>query len=680
LRNIISYLENFEYVAVDCETTGLSKQDEVIGVSICAEESQAFYIILASWNKVLQQLIYHKDLLPELAILLQLLKTKKLIAHNAVFDCMMIESNFGVRLIESIHTDTMILAHLLNENGRIGLKELAVSMYGESSTEEQQSMRQSILDNGGKVTKDQYELYKADALLIARYGAKDAWLTYKLFTDLVPELYEQGLDKFFYEEESMPLLKGPTYEMNTTGLQVDNTALITLKKTLQLECAEAKAFIYSEISSHIKDKPKFNIEAPQQLSWLLFGELQLEFGYLTKVGKNVCKALGLKLPYTAKAKRDFIDICIRSESQPYAPAAIVNGKDIKPKLIRAPWAYIAADKNTLKKLSSKYKWIDRLLEYKRKMKILNTYVSAIEEKTQYGILQPNFKQAGTTSGRYSSNNPNLQNLPRDDERVKECLIARPGKLFVSADYSQLEPRVFSYYSQEPKLIAAFDGKSDFYSVVGIEIFDKQDALPIKEGHKDAFGVKYKKLRDITKTITLARAYGATAYQLAPSTGKSIDDTAEDINNLDERFPGIKGMMLEAHELAKKQGYVTSLFGRPRRMPQAMKIPKIYGNQSHSELPYEARSLLNLACNHRIQSTGASIVNRAMIKFHSNIKELGLDCKIVSQIHDEIVVECQEKDAEVVSLVLQEAMENTTVLENMPLEAIPRTTKTLAKSK
>jgi len=678
LRNIIKYLENFEYVAFDIETTGLSKHDEIIGISICAEEDKAFYVILAEWDKNLQKLIYNDLVKFELDLLLHALKSKHLIAHNGIFDCMMIEACEKIRLIESLHTDTMIAAHLLNENRGVGLKDLATTMYGESAAEEQKLMKESIIANGGSVTKTKYELYKANSMLIGKYGAKDALLTYKLFTDLVPELYEQGLDKFFYEDESMPLLRTATYDLNTTGLMVDNAKLIQLEKTLKAECAEAKAFIYREIQQYIKDKPKFNVEAPQQLSWLLFGQLGLEFNILTKTGKIVCKEMGLRLPYTKVAKRDFIDICLRDQGKPYALGGTVNGKEIKPKLIKAPWAYIVADKNTLKKVAHRFKWIESLLEYKRKKKLLNTYIKAIKTRTQYGILQPSFLQAGTTSGRYSSKMPNLQNLPRDDKRIKDCFIARPGHVFVSADFSQLEPRVFSYYSQEPKLMNAFNGESDFYSVVGIDIFDKHDALPIKEGRSDAFGVKYKKLRDISKTITLARAYGATPFQLAPATGKSIDDTAEDLARLDERFPGIKKMMLEAHELAKTKGYVESLFGRRRHIPDAMKIPKLYGNQDHADLPYEARSLLNLACNHRIQSTGASLCNRAMIAFYSNIKDLGLDCKIVSQIHDEIVVECQEKDAENVSLLLRNAMECTNMIHGLDLEAIPRITKTLAK--
>jgi DNA polymerase I-like protein with 3'-5' exonuclease and polymerase domains len=121
-----------------------------------------------------------------------------------------------------------------------------------------------------------------------------------------------------------------------------------------------------------------------------------------------------------------------------------------------------------------------------------------------------------------------------------------------------------------------------------------------------------------------------------------------------------------------------LFGRKRRIPEALKIPKIYGDMDHEELPYDARGILNLACNHRIQSTGASICNRAMIAFHNVIKDLGLDAKIVSQVHDEIIVECSEKNFEDVKNLLEYCMVNTVSLKGMELEAVPRVTKTLAK--
>lgn len=684
LKELEMYLKDFEYVAIDTETTGLTSRDQIIGLSVCTEEEKSYYIITHKWDTKTQQL----NIAPCWLRIKEFVKTlegKQLIAHNAVFDCMMIESNYSIKLIPYIHTDTLILAHLLDENRRVGLKELASHYFGEDSIIEQKEMEASVTKNGGQLTKASYELYKGDSYLIGKYGAKDTLLTYKLFYKLIPELYEQGLDKFFYEEESMPLLKGPTYDLNTVGLQIDTNKLAVLKKTLTAECLEAKDFIHSEIFGYIKYKypgtnksNTFNIGSSQQLSWLMFGLLKLEFNTLTKVGKTVCKQLGLKLPYTQMAKRDFISFCESKKDDVYEAESIVNGKKKRAKKFKDPWVYIACDKATLKKLATRHKWIERLLEYQRKTKLLNTYVEGIEERINYGVVHSSYLQHGTMTGRYASRNPNLMNLPRDDQRVKECFVARPGKVFVSADYSQLEPRTFAYYSKDARLMAAFDGTTDFYSVVGAEVYDKSDCTLQKEGSPDAFGVKYKKLRDLSKVIALASAYGATPHQLAPTTGKSIEDTAHDMEKYFERFEGVKTMMLEAHNLAKQQGYVTNLFGRIRRIPEAKRIVKLYGNLDHWDLPYEARKLLNMACNFRIQSTGASLINRAAIRFYNDCKDLGLDCKIVSQIHDELVIECNEQDAENISLLLQNAMENTNTLPGVPLEAKPRISKNLAK--
>lgn len=677
LNNLTVYLKDKEIVSYDTETTGLTKRDKVIGFSICAEENKAFYIILEEWDKSTQTLL-PKPYLLEARNLLLSLQSKQLIMHNAIFDCMITEAYFKISLINNLHTDTMVLAHLLDENRRVGLKELAAIYFGKSSNNEAVEMKASITNNGGQTTKTCYELYKADSHLIAKYGAQDALLTYKLFLKLVLELYEQQLEVFFYEDESMPLLKGPSYELNTTGLAVDNNYRLELEKTLVAECEEAKAFVYKEIDARVKPKypgtnkkNTFNINAAQQMAWLLFGEYQLEFGTLTKGGKTVCKAMGLRLPYSKGAKSDFIAACNNRKGEIYQPEAIINGIKKAAKRVKDPWAYIACDKKTLVKFSAKYKWIERLLEYKKKDKLLNTYVRGIEQFIHYGVIQPSFLQHGTKTGRYSSRNPNLQNLPRDDKRVKACFIARPGKVFVGADYSQLEPRVFAFYSKDERLMSAFDGTSDFYSVVGIEVYDKHDATPQKEGSKDAFGVKYKQLRDLSKVIALASAYGATPHQLAPTTGKSIEDTAEDIQKYFERFAGVKTMMLEAHELVKKQGYVTNLFGRPRRLPEATKIDKMFGKQDHWDLPYEARKLLNMACNARIQGTGGSLINRASIRYCNNRDKLNLIAPIVCQVHDFLAVECDMSDIETISLLLQDAMENTNQLNGVPLEAKPK---------
>lgn len=681
LAQLQEYLLDKEYTAYDSETDGVHDSAVVAGFSVCCEESKAYYVITHVWDTETKTLV-DIGLNQQAVDTIKLLASKPLVMHNAIFDCQKAEYNYKVRLIQNVHTDTMIASQLLNENRRHGLKELGTELLGQDTTKEAAEMKASVLANGGEYSAKNKEMFKADPYILGKYGAKDAWITYMLFLIFVPQLYDQGLDKFFYDDESMPLLRGPTYELNTVGLNVDLPALASLKKTLQAECAEAKDFIYQEIWPHIKEiypaksaKDTFNIGSSQQLAWLLFGVLNLEFGTLTAGGKTIAKELGLKV-YSPAEKRNFVRILLSETDKIRHPEVIVNGKIIKAKKYKLPWAYIAVDKKTLTKLAPRYKWIERLLEYQRKTKLLTTYVKGMEQRIQYGVIRPSYLQHGTTSGRYASRNPNFQNLPRDDKRIKACIIARPGRVFVGADYSQLEPRVFAYYSNDARLLAAFDGTSDFYSVIGMEVFDKTDCEPQKDG-ENAFGVKYKKLRDLSKVVALASTYGATAHQLAPTTGKSIQETQEIIDNYFERFSGVAEMMKEAHRLVKSQGYVENLFGRKRRMPDGKKIVKIYGDKEHAEYPYEVRNLLNLAVNHRIQSTGASIVNRAAIAFYKHVRQSGLDARIVSQVHDSLIVECPEADAPWVAALLQDAMENTVELAGVKLEAAPKIGKTLA---
>jgi len=683
ISELLSYLQDKEFIAFDTETTGLTKSAEIIGFSVCAEEEKAFYVVLSKWNSTLG-LLESTNITEEAKQVLNLLTTKNLIMHNAIFDIRMVNNNYKISLLDALHTDTLILAHLLNENRSNGLKELGKFYFGETAETESIIMKESITKNGGKITKSEYELYKADVELIGKYGAKDAILTYKLFNVLLPELCDEGLETFFYEEESMPLFKSVTYQLNDVGLKIDVPGVISLGKQLEAECIEARSIIYKEIETRIKDlypgtnkKNTFNIGSPSQVSWLAFGAYGLEFATLTKEGKNVCKHLMGKLPYALGAKKEFIRLCQEQKGHIYSPEGTLNGKKIRAKKIKDPWTYITADKNVLKKYENRYIWIQKYLEYQKKTKLLNTYVEGIKEYVDYGILYPSFLQHGTTSGRYSSKNINFQNLPRDDKRIKKCVIARPGKTFVGLDYSQLEPRVFAYISDDTNLLNAFKSGEDFYSTIGVKVYKKYDATPYKEGSDNAFGIKYPNLRNISKVIALATVYGASPAQLAKTTGKSIEETAEDMQEYLAEFPGVAKLMTESHNLAKKQGYVANIFGRKRRMPDAKKIDRIYGKQAHADLPYEARKMLNLATNHRIQSTAASIVNRSMINFVKLAKDANIDCKIVTTVHDSIIVECNEQDSQDVAQLLQYAAEYTIDLKTIALEAIPKIGKSFA---
>lgn len=693
MKNLQQYLLDKDIVAFDTETTGVSKDSHIIGYSVCADIEVGYYVILSHWDLETQSMVELET--NSLSIeMMRLLSTKSLVMHNSVFDCYMVKNNFGVDLMPAVHTDTMILGHILDENRSNGLKELGTTLFGDDARAEQIEMKASVTKNGGVLTKDKYELFKADADLIARYGAKDAILTLKLFYTMVPDLYDQGLDKFFYEEESMPLLRGPTYDMNTEGLKVDPDKLMSLKKTLEADCLEAKSFIHREIQPHVSEmypgtKPAntFNIGSSKQLAWLLYIKLGNPFNTLTKVGKDICKALGLKLPYSLAAKRDFIYTCDRAKGQIYEEAVLnpKTGKMGRPKKFGDSWNYIACGKESLQKLESKYKWVAKLLEYSKNLKLLNTYVEGIQSKMQYNIIRPSFLQHGTTSGRYSSKQPNFQNLPRDDKRIKSCIVARPGKVFVGADYSQLEPRVFASFSGDERLLACFRDGDDFYSVIGAEVFEKFNCS-MKKDDENSFAKKYPQLRNISKVVALSSTYGTTAPKMAPAIGKTIEEAQGIIDEYFEKFPSVKKLMLESHQLAKDGGVVHNLFGRPRRMPKAKMIKQLFGNTPHEELDYEYRNILNLAINHRIQSTGASIMNRAAIACWKACRALEdvdsgwKDVKIIMQVHDELILEGPEHLSEDMVIVLRDAMENTVQLPGVALLAEPKIGKNLAELK
>lgn len=702
LKQLVVYLKDpsLEFVAYDIETTGLEKESRIIGFSVCGDTDKAYYVILYEWNVELNKLlpvISYTDI----KSIIELLKTKKLILHNSVFDCFMTFNNFGVQLIDSTHTDTMILGHVLNENRSNKLKDRGAELFGDDAKLEQTIMKESVSKNGGQLTEKNYEMYKADADLLAHYGAKDALLTLKLFYNDVPILFESKLDRFFYEEESMPLLRKTTYDLNTIGLRVDPIKLQNLRGELEAECEEAKSFILRETWEYVKEKyPKlkkkdhFSIDSNQQLSWLLFEKLEVEPGTLTDGGKKLCKALDMRVPYSWKGKREFMQMCRDGKGQAYVQGCMGGKKHIhdescfdpvtkKKKLAKKfkdPWVYMTCNEEVLTKPAEKYKWVARLLAYKKNQKLLNTYISGIQERMTYNVIRPTFLQHGTTSGRYSSKDPNFQNLPREDKRIKSCIIARPGKVFIGADYSQLEPRVFASFSGDTRLQECFANGEDFYSVIGTEVFNKSGCSLIKDDD-NSFAKLYPEERQLAKTFSLAVTYGATPFRLAKTTGKSIKETEEIVASYFKNFPSVYDMMLKSYEEVMEKGQVENLFGRPRRMPEAKLIKGLFGDEPHSSLPYEYRNLLNLGVNHRIQSTAASIVNRSSIAFYEGIQAQGIkDCYLTLQVHDSLMAECKEEDAEQVAIILKFAMENTTHLSGVQLVADPIISNNLADLK
>jgi DNA polymerase-1 len=252
-------------------------------------------------------------------------------------------------------------------------------------------------------------------------------------------------------------------------------------------------------------------------------------------------------------------------------------------------------------------------------------------------------------------------------------------VFVGADYAQLEPRVFASLSGDATLQGGFERGEDFYSVVGAPVFDKDELSKFKND-LNSFAKLFPVLRDKSKVIALAIPYGRVAMQLAGALGISQDEAQDIINKYFETYPAVHKFQLGQHAQVKAEGVVYNLFGRPRRIPEAKHIGAMYGkNTPHAQLPYDARNLLNLAMNHPIQSTGASIMNRAAIAFYKMSRHLK-DCRIISQVHDELIVECLIEDTEEVTALLKSAMEDTTTLPGVALVAEPKSAFNMADLK
>lgn len=751
ILSLVDFYSGYELIAYDTETTGLEMDCEVVGASFCATRTIAHYCVMSYWDPETKQLIRLKENKEALRKVIELIKLKNLIMHNAVYDCRVTWVEFGIQLIQSVFADTMVMAHLLDEEGPQGLKELGRIVFGETATQEQQEMKASVIKNGG-IWEDKKkkgaikEMYKADPEILGKYGAKDTVLTFDLFYELFDRLTEEGLSDFFFEDECMPLLREATYDLNTVGLRVDVTKMRTLEKEMEHKVNRLIIEIEEDLAPYMKERPTFKISSTQQMAWLLFVRLQQPFRSLNDSGRALAKQLTGKLPYTPAQKRSFIHAVdderrrtiglaeqaersiapvlgalkaeleearkirnkIKREDPSLAPEAEaiideiierIDALQLPAKTYRKraamlfPEKYIQVDKATLQDLSSKFEWIQKLLSLRSEEKLLGTYVRGILSRQRYGIVYPEFRQTGTDSGRYSSSNPNFQNLPRDDKRVKSCVIARPGRTFVGADYSQLEPRVFASISQDPRLIECFERGEDFYSVVGVEIFGRQGASTYKDD-EGSFATAHKSERQVSKAVCLASAYGTTANKQAQvlrhANGKpfTTEECEHIINTYFERFPGVRKMMLESHKMAKRDGKVYNLYGRPRRLPLAVKVGKMFPNISHAELEYIYRQPLNLAMNFRVQSSAASIVNRACIAFKRKCREkyaqtgdaAWLTVYIIMQVHDEIIADCDDHLVPEVKALLKESMETTTILPGVALVAEPVAAKILSELK
>jgi len=417
--------------------------------------------------------------------------------------------------------------------------------------------------------------------LAADYAGADADMTLRLVKPIMEALRRHSLLDLYYNIE-LPLLP-VLMQMEIFGVALDGDFLRNLGEKLAEQISALEKEIYDAVGH------RFNINSTRQLGDILFGELQLPAGKKTKTGFSV-----------------------------------------------------SAD--VIESLRGQHPVVDHLLEYRQLTKLKSTYVDGLLALMDpvTGRVHTTFSQTTASSGRLSSSNPNLQNIPVRTEvgrQIRRAFIADPSYVLLTADYSQFELRILAHITHEPRLVEAFNKDEDIHTITAASLFN----IPAAEVTKDQ--------RRLSKTVVYAVLYGQSAFGLAQITGMSNSEAADFIKRYHETFPRIKGYVESTLIQARKQGYVNTLFGRKRFFPE------MHG------LPFNERQALEReAINMPIQGGNADLIKIAMIRIQHEIEDRQLKTRMILQVHDELVFEVPVEELERTKYLVKRLMEGVAKLD------------------
>jgi len=436
--------------------------------------------------------------------------------------------------------------------------------------------------------KNQRSMRDLSPTLVYEYACEDADITLQLKEKLEPELKRLDCEKLFYDIE-MPLMP-VLAEMEMNGVLLDTESLKQTSKYLTARMNEIEEHIY-ELAGE-----QFNISSPKQVGDILFAKMKIiEKPKKTKTGQYV------------------------------------------------------TSEEVLTQLSGKHEIVAEILAFRGLKKLLSTYIDnlplLINKRT--GHIHTSFNQCVTATGRLSSSDPNLQNIPvrgEDGKEIRKAFVPEPGCQFFSADYSQIELRVMAHLSQDENMIQVFREGKDLHGATASNIYKK----PIEEVSRDE--------RTKSKRANFGIIYGITIFGLAERLDISRDEARQLIDGFFETFPKVKDYMERAKEEARKKGYVETLFGRRRYLPDI--------NSGNATVRgFAERNAINAP----IQGTAADIIKVAMIRIHERFQREGIKSKMLLQVHDELNFSVYpEEKGRVGEIVLQE-MQNALQL-SVPLVA------------
>lgn len=405
---------------------------------------------------------------------------------------------------------------------------------------------------------------------------------------LKPRLKETGVEDLFYNIE-MPLVP-VLAEMEMTGVRLDTDALAETSKVLTERMHQIEQNIYG-LAGH-----EFNIASPKQVGEVLFGEMKIvEKPKKTKTGQYV------------------------------------------------------TSEEVLQQLRSKAPIVDHILEHRGLKKLLGTYVDALPKliNPRTGHIHTTFNQAVTATGRLSSSNPNLQNIPvrgEDGKEIRKCFIPEPGQLFFSADYSQIELRVMAHLSGDENMIEAFREGYDIHAATAARIY-KEDINSVSRDQ-----------RTKAKRANFGIIYGITVFGLAERLDISRDEAKQLIEGYFNTFPGVHAYMEKAKETAREHGYAETFFHRRRYLPDITSHNATVRN-------FAERNAINAP----IQGSAADIIKIAMVRIYERFKREGIRSKMILQVHDELNFSVLPEEKERVEKIVIEEMQNAYPL-HVPLVA------------
>lgn len=420
------------------------------------------------------------------------------------------------------------------------------------------------------------------------YAAEDADITLQLKNRLEAELAREGMEHLFYAIE-MPLVR-VLAEMEISGVRIDTEALRRSSADLGERLAAIEQEIYELAGT------SFNISSARQVGEILFERLKIdEKARKTKTGQY------------------------------------------------------STTEEVLEKLRYRHPIVDKILTYRGLRKLLSTYIDALPEliNPATGKIHTSFNQTVTATGRLSSSNPNLQNIPiRDEEgrEIRRAFIPEEGSLFFSADYSQIELRIMAHLSGDPAMIEAFVSGLDIHAATASKIY------------KVGIDEVTKEMRRKAKTANFGIIYGISTFGLAERLNIPRSEAKQLIDGYFETFPRVKQYMEQSIEVAREKGYVETLNGRKRMLPDI---------HSHNSVVrgYAERNAINAP----IQGSAADIIKIAMVRIFDRFEREGLQAKMILQVHDELNFTVPLPEIDTVSRIVKEEMEHAATL-RVPLVA------------